>query len=217
MARSNLAAISAGIVMCMAQPVRAESFFQVELGLGAGAATDGDGIWVQKQGVPHEQKTVTPAMVAGISAGLYRHDGFDIRGRLDYTWFGQDSVSCMCVSDAAYAARDYAAPKNYFYGFGHTQGVSLMAEIGYSYRGWRFSAEAGPWINWSTWREYDNTPWGPDHPVHNTSPSLGYVAGVGVERGNLGIHYRYYSVKQSWNPYPGVVTGAHLLYMQYRF
>lgn len=196
----------------------AESFFQAEVGLGAVHAKDmGDDVWVQKKGVPNNERLNSPAFIAGLTGVVYRRGPVDLRYHLDYTYFGQQRASCMCVSDADYYAGRYNAQRASFNGFGHTQGVSLTFEPGYTWRGFRLSVEAGPWVNWTSWHE---TVVGQGFAIsanHKATPQFGWVMGAGVERGNFGLHYRYYQVREAWNPNPGLVSGAHMLYLTYRF
>lgn len=207
------------ILLCFAQFASAESFFHAEVGLGAARTGDmGDGIWVQKKGVPDSEETISPAVVLGISADVYRAGNLDLRGRLDYVYFGQQHASCFCVPDADYAARNYNAPRGAFNGFGHVQGISLTVEPGYTWHGYRLSVEAGPWVNWSTWHESVVESYGLRiNANHRTTPEIGYVLGAGIERGNVSVHYRYYSLRQAWNPYPGLQTGAHMIVLEKRF
>jgi len=206
-------------MLCFAMCARAESFFDVEVGLGGAISRDmGDGIWIQKNGVPHSETLGTPALLLGVSVPVYRSATFDIRGRLDYVWLGQQKAACLCVSDADYAAHNYNAPRGSFNGFGHVQGFALTIEPGYTWHGYRLSAEVGPWVNWSTWHESVVESYGLQvNANHHTTPEIGYVVGAGIERGTLSLHYRYYSVRQAWNPYPGLQTGVHMLTLQKLF
>ncbi|QVN19973.1 hypothetical protein [Burkholderia pyrrocinia] len=45
------------------------------------------------------------------------------------------------------------APTQRYGGQGHTQDIALTLAPGYSYGGWRFSVEGGPWIFWQTRHE----------------------------------------------------------------
>lgn len=203
------------LTLGLVHQARAESFFQAEVGLGAGIGRDmGDDVWVQKKGVPDSERLVSPAVLVGVAANIYRHSPWDLHLHLDYTFIGQQHASCMCVSDADYYAGRYNGPRASFSGFGHVQGVSLTFEPGYTWGKYRYSVEAGPWVNWATWHE---SVAGVGNFSHRTTAEFGYVFGAGVERGKWGLHYRYYSVRQAWNPNPGILTGIHMVYVSYHF
>lgn len=197
--------------------VHAESFFQVEAGLGAAHTKDvGDGTWIQYQ-MPHEEKLNSPVYVVGVTGPVFVKGVFSLRYHIDYTYIGNITAGCVCVSDADYSNHHYASETHRFSGFGHIQGVSFTLEPGYEWHGFRFAVEAGPWIFWETWHEYNDTPWGPDHLSHKATPQLGWVAGASVSRGPFTLAYRYYNEPQKWNPYPGIQGGTHMLMMKYTF
>jgi len=203
------------LLIVLINEARAESFFQAEVGLGAVVAGKdiGDDVWQQKKGVPDSEKLTSPAVVVGLVFPLYHAGRWDGLLHLDYTYAGQQSAACMCVSDADYYSGHYNGPRTAFNGFGHVQVVSLTFEPGYTYGGFRFSVEAGPSAVWATWHEAA----GGGNYNHKTSTQFGWVMGAGVERGRWGLHYRYYQVREAWNPNPGLVTGLHMLYLSYRF
>lgn len=211
---------------CAAATARAESFFQIEAGIGVGLARDmGDGVW-QQQGSPDNHVKLTfPAIEAGLTGTIYQIGRWDVRWHADYAYLGEQRASVMGVPDDAYnphTHQDIATnmPPRYspFNGHGHVQGVPLTLDVGYTYSGWRLGVEAGAWVYWQTWHEslyaLDNQ-W---HDLsHKTVPQIGYVVGASIERGPLSLSYRYYQVSQKWNPYPGLATGAHVLMVKYRF
>ncbi|WP_321782949.1 hypothetical protein [Paraburkholderia sp. J94] len=141
-----------------------------------------------------------------------------------YTYLGEQRASVMGVPDDQYNPKthqivDYAGERySPFNGHGHLQGIPATLDVGYTYRGWRFGAEAGAWVYWQTWHEslYDlSGQW--DDLSHKTVAQVGFVAGASIERGPLSLSYRYYQVSQKWNPYPGLARGAHVLMMRYQF
>jgi hypothetical protein len=147
-----------------------------------------------------------------------------LRYHADYAYIGEYKASVLGVPDDQYDPRAHQIV-NYqgerfspFSGHGHVQGVPLTLDVGYTTHGWRFGAEAGPWLYWQTWHEtlYDlGNQW--DDLSHHTSAQVGFVAGASVERGHLALSYRYYQISQKWNPNPGLATGAHMLALRYRF
>jgi hypothetical protein len=204
----------------LSSTAQAETFFQAEVGLGvAKTQTLGDGIWYQ-EGVPHTLKTITPALLIGATGTVYRDRDFDVGYHLDYTFVGNTSASCLCVADPEYNAQTHQADRpGYlpFNGFGHLQGFSLTVEPGYTYRGVRFAAEAGPWVFWQTWHESALLTTGAVNASHKPVAQVSYVVGARIEYKGFSLSYRYYNAPQKWNPYPGLAGGAHILMGVYKF
>lgn len=200
----------------------AESFFQVEAGLGMSyTKTLGDGTWYQL-GVPHEVRTYSPAFIIGVTGSVYSTGNFDVRYHLDYNFLGTQQASCVCVPDSEYNPHAHTASRaGYipFSGGGFIHGVSLTLEPGYTYRGYRIGVEAGPFLFWDIWHE---SRFDPAYPTqndlsHRAVAQLGYVAGASISRGPLSLRYRYYAEPQKWNPYPGLAHGTHMLLVTYIF
>lgn len=209
---------------CAAASAHAQSFFEIEAGIGFGVAKDmGNGTWIQ-DGLPDNHEKLTfPAVEIGFTGTTWASGPWDVRYHLDYAYLGEQSASVDGVPDDQYNPRteqivnmpagERLSPFN---GHGHVQGIPLTLDFGYTYRDWRLGVEAGPWVYWQTWHEslYDlGNNW--DNLSHRTVAQVGYVVGASVERGPLSLSYRYYSVSQRWNPYPGLVTGAHVLMLKY--
>jgi hypothetical protein len=199
---------------------RAETFFQAEAGLGAAStATHGDGTWYQL-GVPHKLNTVTPALMLGANAQLWRGEAWDLRAHLDYTYIGEQAASCICVTDAQYNTHTHAASvPGYipFNGHGHVQGVSLTLEPGFTWHGFRFAVEAGPWVFWSTWHVTHNDPAQPGSYdlSHKTNAQLRWVAGASISRGDFSLRYRYYNESVSGASNPPLQTSSQVLMIVY--
>lgn len=200
----------------------AGSWFQFEAGIGVQQSQDmGDGIWYQK-GVPHHEQLRSPAFLAGATGEVWSNGGASLRYHADYVYFGRVSASCTCVTDPEYNAQTHkASVPGYipFNGQGHTQGVALTLEPGYTYKGTRFALEAGPWLYWATWHVTHNDPAQPGsyNLDHKTHLQVGWVAGARIERNDLSLSYRYYTASPSWNPNPGLLTGTHMLMLTKRF
>lgn len=199
------------------------SWFDFEAGLGVSYTKDmGDGVWYQ-QALPHAERVTTPAITLGLTGKVYDSARYDVRWHADYVYLGTYSASCECVPDANYNAQTHQTVGDLprlspFNGQGHTQGVALTLEPGYTYHGIRYAVEAGPFVFWQTWHEslYDlGGHW--DDLSHKTVAQLGYVVGASVSRGPWSLSYRYYAQPQKWNPYPGLATGAHTLTVKYRW
>ena len=194
----------------------AASWLEFEAGVGAAQAVDMDGVWNQHKVAGNREALTTPAYLLGATGELARRDSTQLLYHADYVYFGTQSASCECVSDAAYAAHDYSASTNQFVGSGHVQGIALTLSPAYAWRGTRFAIEGGPFVFWETWHEYAYL-----HPTQAVRAfgggTLGYVIGARVERGPFGMSYRYYSASPQWRTYPGLTRGFHVLSVTYRF
>ena len=225
MKRTALAVLLSAVIPISAH---AESWFQFEAGLGVACINDqGDGVWIQ-QGAPnnHEQ-TTTPALLLGVTGPLYARGALDLRWHVDYVYLGEYSASVDGVPDEFYDPVHHevlpewsqtGARYSPFNGHGHLQGVPVTLDVGYTWNGWRFGVEAGPWLYWQTWHEslygLDNE-W---HDLsHKTQVQVSYVVGANVSHGNLSLSYHFYKATGGGNPYPGLASGANVLMMQYRF
>lgn len=224
----NLQIIATAASLMLSAPAHAapfESFFQIDLALGGAYTRDmGDGVWKQEGAPDNKEQIKSPAVYVGVSVPVYARGDWDWRANLGYTYIGEFSASVNGVPDEDYnpythkVSPTYTGPLSPFSGHGHVQGVSLTLETGYTVNGWRFDVEAGPWVYWQTWHEslygLDNQ-W---HDLsHKTVPQVGWVAGVGVSKGNFGVVARYYNVNQKWNSYPGLSRGEIAVMARYRF
>lgn len=200
----------------------ADSWFQIEAGIGAQKSSDmGDGIWLQ-QGVPYGEHMSGTAYMIGATGEVLRHESLDVRYHADYLYFGGMSADCTCVPDANYnAVKHVSNEPGYipFNGGGHTQGLALTIEPGYTWHGIRFGVEAGPWISWSTWHETQISLQYPqlDQLSHKTAMQVSLVAGASVSYKNFALSYRHFWERAQWNPNPGMVTGTDMLMVSYRF
>lgn len=215
-------------VVLAASCAHAESFFQIEAGLGASHITDmGDGVWIQKGAPNNRERQNTPAVMLGLTGELYRREAWDVRYHVDYVYIGSYSASVDGVPDENYnpqthTVHDFPASARYtaFKGNGHTQGVPLTLDVGYTLRGYRIGVEAGMWAYWQTWHEgvlnNGDNQWA--DLSHKTKLQVGYVVGASVSRGPLAISYRYYQIRPDWSTgKPGLATGAHVLMATYTF
>lgn len=198
----------------------AGSWFEFEAGIGATHSKDmGDGIWVQQGAPGNRERMRTPAYVAGITGDITPH----LAWHVDYVYFGTLSASVNGVPDDNYnphthRVTGFSGRYSPFNGQGHTQGVMVTLEPHTTWHGVRFGIEAGPFIYRATWHEslyaLDNQ-W---HDLsHRTVTQLGAVAGVSIGAKDWKIAYRYFYQKQKWNPYPGIVTGTHMLTLERKF
>lgn len=207
-------------LLLLAPALAHASWFDFEAGIGVARSKGmGDGVWVQR-GVPgsHEQLR-TPTYLAGVTGDLTEH----LAWHADYVYFGGLSAGVRGVPDENYNPRTHqvvGTPTHYgvFNGQGHTQGVMLTIEPHVTYRGLRFGAEAGPFLYWATWHEsLDGLDGNHYNLSHKTVPQVGAVAGVSVGAADWKVAYRYFYQRASGNPYPGMVTGTHMLMLEKRW
>jgi hypothetical protein len=195
----------------------AGSWFQFEAGAGVSFASDVDGVWTQHNVADNHERLKTPAFTAGLTGELYAAHNWSLNYHADYAYVGSQTASCACVSDAAYAARQYGAQSIRFAGSGHMQGIALTLEPGYTWRGTRVAVEGGPFLFWNTWNEVVYT----DPQMHvRADPGMrvAYVLGARVEHGNFSLSYRYYThIGRSRMQYPGLVRNLQTLTAVYRF
>jgi hypothetical protein len=215
--------IALAAAMVMATTAHAESFFQVEAGLGAAyGQTLNDGVWYQQGNTSSQLHNKTPAYMVGITGESYRDARTSARYHFDYVYFGSQSASCMCVPDDAYDPKahvitDQSAPRTAFSGGGHVQGIAATLDVGYDFGSWRVGVEGGPWVFWETWHQTAEISGLSVDASHRTVPQLSWVAGANVSRGNFTLSYRYYNLPQRWNPNPALLRAAHVLMMTYHY
>jgi len=198
---------------------------RIQVGSGYQFSKDmGDGTWIQQGAFNNHEQTNGAALSIGLTGRIWTSGPWSVDYHLDYVYYGQQSASVDGVPDNQYNAQTHrivgyqGERLSPFNGQGHVQGIPLTLDIGYTYNGWRVSAEGGAWEYWNTWHEslYDLSNQWVDLS-HVTKPQTGFVVGARVEHGPLSLSYRYYQVKEQWNPQPGLVTGTQMLMLQYKF
>lgn len=208
----------------LALTAHAESFFQVEAGLGGAKVQDiGDGTW-QQWGAPFNKVNLqSPVVSLGFTGQVWQRNRWDLRYHVNYVYVGEYSASCHCAEhDEDYDLPAHKLKANatlgYYNGHGHLNGVALTLEPGYTYSGYRFAVEGGLWAYQQTWNQYAQTSFGSWNLQTPKTIHIGYVAGARIERGNFSVSYRYYQVKQDWSTgIPGLAGGVHAFATNYRF
>jgi opacity protein-like surface antigen len=220
-------AFAVAIAVASINAAHAEDWVRPEVGVGYSWSKDmGDGTWIQKGAPNNKEQTNAKAFLLGVTGRLYTNGPWSVDYHLDYVYFGQQTASVDGVPDDQYdpirhVVHDMPAGERYspFNGFGHVQGVPLTLDVGYTYDGFRLSAEGGMWAYWNTWHEslYAlNNEW--VHVQHVPKTQVGYVVGARVEKGPFAVSYRYYQVRADWSTgTPGLVTGTQMLMLQYKF
>jgi hypothetical protein len=213
----------AALVMAASFSAHAESFFQIEVGMGEQVSRGmGDGTWQQQGVAVSSVQLFSKAYVGGFTGELLVEPKYDIRWHVDYLYFGQVKANCVCVPDANYNPIAHTASEpGYipFNGFGHTQGVIATLDAGYEVGSYRVGVNAGPWFYWATWHESRLDPAYPNQTnlSHKTTGAIGWTAGLSVSNGNSSLEYRYLSGGSKWNPFPGMINGTHMLMYSHRF
>jgi hypothetical protein len=226
MKKAAIAAIIA-LASVAAHADSVSDYIQFEAGVGMSHISDmGDGTWIQQGAPNNKEKQTTPAFLIGLTGPLYTRGRFDLRWHVDYVYLGTYTASVDGVPDANYNPQTHQVhnmPQGMRYspfnGMGHTQGIPVTLDLGYTWHGFRFAVEGGMWAYRQTWHEslYDlSNQW--VHFQHDPKTQFGYVAGARIERGNFALSYRYYQIKADWSKgTPGLATGSHVLMATYRF
>lgn len=217
--RWRVAAVAA-TVGCAAVSAKAESFFQIEAGIGmASFSSLPDGMYYQR-GFSHHFDLHVPAGRIGIvmNAIDYRQGSVipGLRIHADYMNFG----SVHMTSDAAQDAEDFmsqgqtggydAATKGCYDNncgairkFDSSGGLQLLAftlEPYWQKGAWTFGVEFGPTLFRSTWSSTatvvsDTSPWGPKGSVevlqHQPHIQAGAIVGASVGYKAFSIRYNY--------------------------
>jgi len=197
--------------------------WQFEAGYGWQKTQDmGDGTWYQ-QGGPFSRTLNGKAYMAGVTGTLYESGPWSSHWHADYLYYGGLEAGCTCVPDAQYDPVRHVRTTNnptlvQFHSSGHVQGIPLTLDLGYTYAGVRFAIEGGAWAYWPTWH---TNALQEDHQWHDlshvTAVQFDYVVGARIESGNTSLSYRYYRMKDLWNPNPGIATSTQMLMMVWKF
>ena len=217
-----------------ATQARAESWFAFEAGIGAAKYQDrGDGIWYQ-EGAPSWSESLTaPAFTAGRNGPLRSRGKWGIDWHADYVYVGTARSICECtpVDEDYDSARHIIksplpvdVPDAYFVGSGHLQGIALVIEPYYMYRGIRLGVSAGLFPHIPSWTE-NVYGWSvaPGMTPRNISVnsghhiSIGEVIGMSVGYRNLSLSLQHYFLPTQHTKYPPIWSGANVLMMRYRF
>lgn len=206
---------------CVAASANAESFFQLEAGVGfADYTKTGNGIYYD-EGFSNKTPTTFPAFRAGVVLtpidARPRSWVPGLRLHLDYLYFGRLSWDAQAPQDAGdFTARglvggydpvsktclnNECGQMSDFRSSGQIQALALTAEPYWDIGGgWTLGVEAGPAIYRTTWTtdavvETDGWKLGPPGTVHvlTTSPALhvGALVGASVSKGHFSLRYNY--------------------------
>jgi hypothetical protein len=213
------------LALAASASAHAESFFQVEAGMGAASYGTTDGKWYQAGAQDNRTSTTAPALSVGLTGAVISRESWGIDWHADAVYIGSVSASCQCtVSDADYntatkTVRAGAITESY-HGSGHVAGASLTVEPYYAYSGWKFGAVGGVFAYRKTWTE-DVSGWsGAPSPVHLESShriSVAPVIGADISRGNVTLSYRYYMTSRNEGHVPPLWDDIQTLETTYRY
>lgn len=220
----------------------AESFFQVEAGVGMASATkDGDQMYYD-EGLPHHTPVNSFGARVGIVANLREAETKSwtpgVRLHFGYAYWGTESWS-------ATVGEDYNGTYGYstgtrgcvetcgqirtFISGGSLHSLSLTAEPYWSLgSGWTVGAEAGPAVYIDPWKSAyvadESGPFGPTGSVqyvsHKVVPEPGIVVGLSVAKGPFSVRYNYIFARNrsaGGSDVPSGIKGAHLLTLNYTY
>lgn len=208
----------------------------VHLELGAGVSHYDkmpDNTWYQ-QGMQHSLGLSAPVLMGGLTGPIYTRESWGVDWHVDYVSLGHVSSQCECTpDDANYDTQTHHlrpvihdVPNANFVGNGNVQGVALMLEPYFRYRGFRIGAQAGlfPYRpNWDVsiynWQGDTNVA---PQTLHASTPhgvQIGKVVGVSVSRGNFGISYQHYILPTRYDDAhsPAIWKGADVLMLTYKY
>jgi hypothetical protein len=239
------AAVAAAIGCAAATQAHAESFFEIEVGIGGSAYQHGpNGLWYQ-DGFQHELDLTAPMFEVGFTGDAYQAAHWGISWHLDWAWLGTIHTDAMVPSANTNTTSGHwdgpdlvgvntsnpcSGPCNNlsdFKGTGHDQGFFAAVEPHLDFGGWRFGIEGGPYLHRSTWAE-DVANWVPyagaaprGNQVHYAPKwVLGWMAGASIEHDHLSITYQYFhnsSPGSADNSYVPIWKATHVLMARYRF
>ena len=228
--RAAAVAMSLG---CAAASAHAESFFQIEAGIGASHYTQAaDGLWWQ-QGMSHNLHLSAPAWRVGVQLNAIDYQpGSWVPGvafHALYLNFGPVGMQSMAApdydpnvfnktnggyyDDKAHECVKECGPLRDFTSSGRMQAFALTVEPYWKRGKWRFGVEAGPMLYRATWDasavSLTDTPWkGPAGSVEtfhrNASWQVGALVGASVGYGPVTVRYSYAYAKSA-----GTLSGSN--------
>jgi hypothetical protein len=187
------------ILLALCTTSHAQSFFQMEAGVGVTHYQTENGRWYQN-GMPDNKVTSTaPAISLGVTGPVVSRGAWGVDWHADYVNLGRAAASCQCdTNDADYIA--HTTKHTAFYsGSGRAQGVALTVGPYRYYAGLRWGVEAGAYVYHSSWSE-SVAGWTVGGPPVNLSLSesrwnVAPVAGLSVGDGKWAVSYRHYFMR----------------------
>jgi hypothetical protein len=243
MKKHTIAGAVVAVLALTSQSASAESFFQIEAGLGGSAyAKAGNGLWMQ-DGFAHNIALTAPATEVGLTGDILSRPTWGIAWHVDWVWLGTIHSDAMVPSintnttsghwnGADFVDYNVGNPcsgtctnLSRFSGSGHDQGFIFALEPYKKFGAWRIGLEFGPYLHSYSWAE-DVFNWysGPGaaptaiHVQHSPKWQLGAMAGASIGYKNLSIAYQYfYNKAPKGESVPPIWQGTHVLMATYRF
>jgi hypothetical protein len=220
--------VMVGAALALASTLaKAESFFQVEVGLGRSTYRDqGNQIWYQ-EGMPYKLSLKPPAFLAGFRGDILERANWGLSWHVDYEYLGTVHTDAIATTDENYdpqtkACRtDPCAAQTRFTGHGNVSGIALTLEPHYDWNGFRLGVEGGPFVFLPSWTE-SLTPATPVAGVGATTvhaPAklhVGAVVGVSVGYKNFSLSFQHFFDKVSTEFTP-VWSSTNVVMARYRF
>jgi len=212
---------------CAAATVHAESFFNVEVGLGRATYRDqGNMIWYQ-EGLPYKLSLKPPAFMAGLTGDIVERANWGLAWHADYVYLGTVHTEAIATTDENYdpsakaCKTDPCAAQTRFSGHGNVSGVAFTLEPHYDWRGFRFGVEGGPFIFLPSWTE-SLTPATPVPGIGATVVRasarlhVGAVVGISVGYKNFSLSFQHFfdKTREEFTP---VWSSTNVVMARYRF
>jgi hypothetical protein len=230
------------IALAASGTVQAQSFFEIEAGIGAASyVRTGNNVYYD-QGFAHSTPINAPAGRVGLLANLLQPAGFTpgLRAHATYYNFGavtwhatvpEDGFTRNGVSGGYNASTDSCTNNNCgtfrnFSSSGLTQAVALTVEpywdIGH---GFTLGVEAGPALYRAEWNTYATAltagDFGPAGTVQDISVKakwqLSYILGVSLSRGPVSLRLNYLSTRRAGDQNPVGTKGVFMGTFNYSF
>lgn len=222
---------------CAAATAHAESFFQLEAGLGASHYTRlGDGMYFD-QGLSHKTPLNSFAGRAGIVMNVIdapvRSWVPGLRVHATYVYWGSLSWSATVAEDASntvnngspggYSPQTKSCLNNYcgsmrqFNSSGNTQSLNLTLEPYWNLgNDWTVGVEAGPAVYFGPWKSnylaLEDGRFGPAGTVepnsHRVVPHMGALVGASVSKGAFSVRYEYLFAPASYATVNGSIPSG---------
>lgn len=222
---------------CVAVTAHAESFFQLEAGLGASHYTRlGDGMYFD-QGLSHKTPLNSFAGRAGIVMNVIdapvRSWVPGLRVHATYVYWGSLNWTATVAEDASntvnngspggYSPQTKSCLNNYcgsmrqFNSSGNTQSLNLTLEPYWNVGGdWTVGVEAGPAVYFGPWKSnyvaLEDGRFGPAGTVepnsHRVVPHMGALVGASVSKGAFSVRYEYLFAPASYATVGGSIPSG---------
>lgn len=224
--------VVAAVIALASIGAHAESFFQLEAGIGASAYSKGpDGYWYQA-GFSHDLQLTAPAVEVGVTGDLYTARSWGVAYHVDYAWLGAVHTDAQAVPlDANYnigtkGCNGACLPLARYQGSGHEAGFILSLEPYYRVGKWRGGIEAGPFIHKTVWTDdVSNIVYSDWQPapislryISSDGWRIGAVVGASVSYDNFSLVYQHFFTRPTANNAgPSIWHSVDSVMLKYRY